>query len=61
MCQRLHEEYVTEISYVCSFIPKYNQMLSETCNAEKPAMNDVPENIEIHTTIEEFYGNAMEN
>lgn len=30
---------ITEILHVCCLIPKYNHMLFQTCNADKPAMN----------------------
>lgn len=29
---------ITEILHMCYFIPKYNPMLFEICNVDKPAM-----------------------
>lgn len=64
MSQSLHEEYEKLLKFHTYAISLQNII---TCSLKlamlinQPWMFDVPENIEIHTTIEEFCENAMEN
>lgn len=64
MSQRLHEEHDMLLTFHTYAISLQNII---TCSwklamlINQPWAFDVPENIEMHTRIEEFCGNAMEN